>query len=451
MLQSWKKISDSLKELQTADGTAITLKPDTRGDRVIWSIVALLVIISLLAVYSSIGSLAYKMHKGNTEYYLFRQIGFIVFGVGIIYFTHLIDYRWFSRLALWFYVASIPLLFYTLFFGSRLNEANRWIELPVIHLSFQTSDFARLALFMYLARQLSRKQAIIDDFKKGYVPLIAPIVLTCIFIMPANLSTSLLTGATGMLVIFLGRASIRHILLTLLVVLLPVVLLVTIAISTYKPDTEAAVATNGSTLSSLKKQGRVGTWIRRIQDFTYASGNETPYQVQQAKIAIAKGGWFGRGPGKSEQRNFLPHPYSDFIYAIIIEEYGLFGGMVVVFLYMTFLYRSIRLFRKCPFAFGAFLALALSITLAIQAIANMGVNVNLLPVTGVTLPLVSMGGTSFLFTCFSIGIILSVGRNVESLEGEPVKKEKVAAKSKTEVDKKAIDNEKPAIAAVPAV
>jgi len=412
-MESWKQITESLN-LQNADGSSFTLRPNTRGDRVIWSVVALLVLISLLAVYSSTGSLAYKHNKGNTEYYLFRQVTFIVIGVAIIYFTHLLDYRWFSKVALWFYIISIPLLIYTLFFGSTLNEANRWIRLPVINLTFQTSDFARLALFMYLARQLSRKQNIITDFKKGYLPLIAPVLVTCVLIMPANLSTALLTGATGMLVIFLGRASLKHLLLTAAVMLLPVVLLVTVALSTYDPTTAEKPVKGGTVVTALKKEGRVGTWIKRIQDFAYGDKDDSPYQVQQAKIAIAKGGWLGTGPGNSEQRNFLPHPYSDFIYAIIIEEYGLIGGMLIVFLYMAFLYRSIRLFRKCPYAFGAFLALALSITLAIQAIANMGVAVNVVPVTGVTLPLVSMGGTSFLFTCFAIGIILSVARNVET-------------------------------------
>jgi cell division protein FtsW len=412
-MDSWKQITESLN-LQNADGSSFTLRPNTRGDRVIWSVVALLVLISLLAVYSSTGSLAYKHNKGNTEYYLFRQVTFIIIGVAIIYFTHLLDYRWFSKVALWFYVISIPLLIYTLFFGTNLNDANRWIRLPVINLTFQTSDFARLALFMYLARQLSRKQNIITDFKQGYLPLIVPVFITCILIVPANLSTALLTGATGMLVIFLGRASIKHLLFTAGILLLPVFILIGIAYSTYDPAAADKPAKSGTVVTALKKEGRVGTWIRRIQDFAFANKDESPYQVQQAKIAIAKGGWFGTGPGNSEQRNFLPHPYSDFIYAIIIEEYGLIGGMLIVFLYMAFLYRSIRLFRKCPYAFGAFLALALSITLAIQAIANMGVAVNVVPVTGVTLPLVSMGGTSFLFTCFAIGIILSVARNVET-------------------------------------
>jgi cell division protein FtsW len=168
----------------------------------------------------------------------------------------------------------------------------------------------------------------------------------------------------------------------------------------------------------MRSVGRVGTWIKRVQDFIYAKADETPYQMQQSKIAIAKGGMLGLGPGNSEQRNFLPHPYSDFIYAIIIEEYGLIGGAIIIFIYLVFLLRCISVFRRCPFAFGAFLAMGLSFTLVIQAMANMAVTVGLVPVTGVTLPLVSMGGSSFLFTCAAVGIILSVARNVETLEGK---------------------------------
>ena len=408
------KISDALG-IEDDSEKGLTFKPNTKGDKVIWSIVAILVIISLMVVYSSTGSLAYKQNKGNTEYYLFKQIVFIAVGVAVIYFTHLIDYKWFSKVSLWMYIISIPLLIYTLKFGTNLNEANRWIMLPIVKITFQTSDFARLALFMYLARQLSRKQEAITDLYKGYLPLIFPIFLTCGLIAPANLSTALLTGATGILVLFLGRARIKHILGTASVAIIPIGMLVVYALATYNPNVnfDQQIAASANTNQGIKSAGRIGTWVKRIQDFKYAEGDAIPYQVQQAKIAVAKGGWFGLGPGKSEQRNFLPHSYSDYIYPIIIEEYGIFGGLVIVVLYMTFLYRSIRLFRRAPKAFGAFLALALSITLAIQAIANMGVAVGLLPVTGVTLPLISMGGTSFLFTCFSIGIILSVARSVE--------------------------------------
>jgi cell division protein FtsW len=197
--------------------------------------------------------------------------------------------------------------------------------------------------------------------------------------------------------------------------MLPVLFLILVARHYYNKEEHKS-----KELPSILMAGRMPTWINRVQDFMYADKADASYQVQQAKIAIAKGGWFGKGPGKSEQRNFLPHPYSDFIYAIIIEEYGLLGGAAIIFIYLLFLFRSIRLFQKCPYAFGAFLAVALSFTLVIQAMVNMAVNVNLFPTTGVTLPLVSMGGSSLWFTCFAIGIILSVSRNVEQMEGEKI-------------------------------
>jgi cell division protein FtsW len=312
------------------------------------------------------------------------------------------------------------LLLYTLFFGVKLNEGSRWIRLPIINMTFQTSDLAKLALFMYLSRLLSKKQEIIKDFRTGFLPVITPVAVICLLIAPANLSTALLIGATSLMLLFIGRVSARHLLLTIAVAAIPVLILVGAAMIRHKA--------NGGTTEKPKAEGRsrlfvrVDTWISRVETFMYGGvtdNDDNNYQTNQAKIAIAKGGILGLGPGNSQQRNFLPHPYSDFIYAIIIEEYGLVGGIFIVLIYLVFLLRSIRIFRRCPFAFGAFLALGLSFTLVIQALANMAVNVNLFPVTGVTLPLVSMGGSSFLFTCLAIGIILSVARNVEQLEGSP--------------------------------
>ena len=398
-----------------AGGLGTGLLKKTRGDKYIWGIVIMLALTSLLVVYSATGSLAYKMYKGNTEVYLFKQFAFIVIGVIIIYFAHRINYTLYSRIALYLFLLSIPLMIFTYFFGTTLNEGSRWIKLPIINMTFQTSDLAKLGLFMYLSRQLSRKQEVIKDLKKGFLPLIVPVVIICLLIAPANLSTALLTGATGLLLMFIGRASIKHIMATIGIALIPIAILIAIAIATYDGHADKEVAKN-TAITELKSHGRIGTWIRRVQDFIYANADETPYQVQQSKIAIAKGGVFGLGPGNSQQRNFLPHPYSDFIYAIIIEEYGLVGGAFIIFVYLVFLLRCINIFKRCPFAFGAFLALALSFTLVIQAMANMAVTVNLVPVTGITLPLVSMGGSSFLFTCASVGIILSVARNVEQLE-----------------------------------
>jgi len=386
----------------------------TRGDKYIWGIVVMLAITSLLVVYSATGSLAYKMYKGNTEVYLFKQLSFIAIGLLVIYFLHRVNYTLYSRVSLIVYLISVPLLLYTLLFGVEVNDASRWIKIPVINLTIQTSDFAKLALFMYISRQLSRKQVDIKDFKKGFLPIIIPVCITCALIMPANLSNALLTGATSLLLMFIGRVHFKHIMLVIAVALIPILIIVSVAITTYNPD-----KADDAKSSSLTSVGRFGTWVSRVQDFIYANDTEIPYQVQQQNIAIANGGiLFGRGPGNSLQRNYLPQAYNDSIYPIIIEEYGLFGGAAIIFLYLVFLFRCIRIFRRCPYAFGAFLALALSFTLVIQAIANMAVGVNLIPVTGVTLPLVSMGGSSFLFTCASIGIVLSVARNMEQMEGK---------------------------------
>ena len=390
-----------------------------KGDKVIWAIVILLGLVSLLAVYSSTGLLAYRLNRGNTEVYLFKQAVFIALGIGVIYFMHRINYTFYSRLAVILFLLSIPLLLYTLFFGVTLNEGSRWIRVPVINLTFQTSDLAKLALFMYVSRQLSKRQLHVADLKKGFLPVIIPVCVVCLLIAPANLSTALLLGASCMMLMFIGRIKAKFLLVTIGAALLPVVILVTISMAYYDKQEQKC-----KELPSILQVSRMPTWIKRVQTFMYASKDmdkDDSYQVNQAKIAIAKGGWLGAGPGNSESRNFLPHPYSDFIYAIIIEEYGLIGGAGLVLIYILFLFRSIRIFRKCPYAFGAFLALGLSFTLVIQALANMAVNVNLFPVTGVTLPLVSMGGSSFLFTCVAIGIILSVARNVEQLEGKTEK------------------------------
>ncbi|WP_276500417.1 FtsW/RodA/SpoVE family cell cycle protein [Terrimonas pollutisoli] len=390
----------------------------TKGDKVIWALVVLLALVSLLAVYSATGSLAYKNYKGNTEVYLFKQIAFIIIGILVVYFAHLVNYTLYSRVATIMFLLIIPLLIYTLFFGVRMNEGSRWIRLPLINMTMQTSDLAKLALFMYLARLLSKKQDVIKDFKKGFLPVMIPIGIICLLIAPANLSTALLLGASCMMLLFIGRARAKHLLLVIGIAMVPILFLIIAAVANHKSKNEETVAVAKSSSGLF---GRVETWIGRVENFIYGgkeADNDEMYQVNQAKIAIAQGGILGVGPGNSTTRDYLPQAYNDFIFAIIIEEYGFVGGVFIVFVYLVFLYRCIRIFKRCPYAFGAFLALGLSFTLAIQAIANMAVTVNLFPVTGVTLPLVSMGGSSFIFTCLAIGIILSVARNVEQLEGK---------------------------------
>ncbi len=301
------------------------------------------------------------------------------------------------------YFVSVPLLLYTLLFGAKINDGARWIKLPVINLTFQASDLAKLALFMFLARMLSLKQQNIKDLRKGFVPVLIPVFITCALIAPANLSTALMLGATCCILFFIGRVQVKHILMLIGAGIIGIVLLFAVC--------------------KTFNIGRAATWEKRIADFrggSKADGSkkEDVYQVLQGKIAIANGGVFGLGPGHSKQRDYLPEAYSDFIFCSIIEEYGLVGGAVVILLYLLFLWKSITIFRRCPYAFGAFLAVGLSITLVFQAMLNMAVNVHLVPVTGLTLPMISMGGSSIWFTSIAIGIILSVSRNVDEMEGK---------------------------------
>jgi cell division protein FtsW len=374
-----------------------------QGDRLIWLVVFLLISFSMLGIYSSTSTLAFRLQGGNTEYYVMKQFFYVAIGFGLMFITHLVDYRYYSRIAQILWLISIPLLLYTMFFGTELNNANRWITVPLVGLTFQTSDLAKLALIMYLARQLSLKQENISDFKEAFLPVLLPTLITALLIAPDNLSTALIVVFTGVFVMFIGRVSLKHIALLAGVGVLIMALF--FALLFVMPQ------------SMLK--GRTATWKHRVENFFDRSGNvEEDYQVLQSKIAIAKGGLVNLNPGGSDQKNFLPHPYSDFIYAIIIEEYGLVGGGIIVLLYLFFLYRCIRIVLKAPKAFGAFLAAGLGIALVIQAMINMAVVVNLVPVTGVTLPLVSMGGSSAIFTSIAFGIILSVSRNVELQNGE---------------------------------
>lgn len=368
-----------------------------KGDRAIWMITLLLGVASLLLVYSSIVTLAYKHNDGNTLKYLVRHGFFLLTGFGIMYITHNIKYTYFSRISQVLLFASIPLLALTLIVGTNINDASRWLTIPVINQSFQTSDFAKIALVMYVARMLSIKQEEIKDFKKAFLPIIIPVVLVCGLIFPANFSTSAVLFAACLVLMFIGRIPVHQLISLGSIGIVFIVL--AIGIAKFAPAIFP----------------RAETWVNRIENFTNAD-NEANYQVEQAKIAIATGGFQGKGPGNSTQRNFLPHPYSDFIYAIVIEEYGLIGGFVVLFLYLMLFFRAIRIVLKTPKTFGAFLVIGISFILVFQALINMAVAVNLLPVTGQPLPFMSMGGTSIWFTSVAIGVILSVSRELDPQE-----------------------------------
>lgn len=361
-----------------------------KGDAIIWAIVIVLALISLIAIYSSTGSLAYRMKDGHPELYLFKRIFIVGIGLLIMFAAHNINYTTYKKYAFISLMVGIALLLYTILSGGvNLNNASRWIAVPIVNVTFQASDFAKLALFVFLAAQLSKLQSVQGDFKKIVGRIFLPVGVVCLLIARDNMSTALLIGVSCGIMFFIGRIQWKYIFGLVGVLALVVGLAVL-----FSP--------------------RATTWKNRITNFSGGANTEVNYQTMQSKIAIANGGLVGRGPGNSTQRNFLPHSYSDFIYSIIIEEYGLIlGGMGMVFLYLLFLWRSIIIFRKCPYAFGSFLAVGLSFSLVFQAFVNMAVNVNLLPVTGLTLPLVSKGGSSVWFTCLTIGIILSVSKFVE--------------------------------------
>ncbi|HVA98979.1 MAG TPA: FtsW/RodA/SpoVE family cell cycle protein [Bacteroidia bacterium] len=290
---------------------------------------------------------------------------------------------------------AAPLLLFTLLKGISAGEASRWLEIPGTGLTFQTSDFAKLALIIYVARMLSLKQEQIKDFKSAFLPIVVPIAIICALILPANFSTAAVLFVTCLFLLFIGRVSIKYILMLVGMGCVSIALFVALV------------------FAFPHISNRVETWKSRIENFK-SNDSQNNYQADQAKIAIATGGFFGKGPGNSTQKNFLPQASSDFIYAILIEEYGTMAAIIIVFLYIVLLFRAVRIVTKSPKTFGSLLAIGLCFSLVFQAMINMAVAVNLFPVTGQPLPLISMGGTSIWFTSIAIGIILSVSREVEN-------------------------------------
>ena len=372
-----------------------------KGDKWIWIIVLILSGWSLLAVYSSVGTLAYKEGKG-TELYLFKHFSIIAIGIVLMYLSHKLDYRYYAGISKLLMIITIPLLLFTLIAGDKVNDASRWVTIPVINQTFQTSDLAKLALITFLARMLSRKQEDIKDVKKSFVPIMGAVSAVFILIAWANLSTALMLFGTCVLLLLIGRVSFKQIGIVCVGggFLLLLVVLIGPRRATYMSRVEGYFKTESAE--------------KRRTSFQ----EDKNYQANLAKMTIASGELFGKGAGNSMGRNMLPHPYSDFIFAVIIEEYGTIGGAILLFLYIALMYRCIRIVTLSPRAFGAFLAAGLGFSLTIQALANMAVAVGLGPVTGVPLPLVSMGGTSILFTSMALGIILSVSRSVEELRGK---------------------------------
>jgi len=368
---------------------------DIKGDKVIWIVVLFLSIFSMLAVYSSTGTLAYKFQHGNTEYYIFKHLFILCLGFALMYACHKINYTFYARMAEILYWGSVCLLMYTLLFGINLNEANRWATIPVLNVSFQSSDVAKLALIILVAKLLTKKQDTILNFKETFIPILIRIGIIVALILPNNLSTAGLIFMTSIILIYVGGVKLKYLFYLSGAGILGFAMFIMVV--HFLPN---------------NNKSRVGTWQNRIETFIGGKGSDN-FQSDQAKIAISSGGIFGKMPGNGTQKNFLPHPYSDFIFAIIIEEFGLVGGFFMLSLYVILFTRGYRLVMKFPHTFGALLAIGLSFNLTFQALINMLVAVDLMPVTGQPLPLVSMGGTSIWFTCISIGIILSVSRYIE--------------------------------------
>lgn len=374
------------------------IENNIKGDPVIWVIAMLLSILSILVVYSATGTLAYKSYGGNTEYFLFKQTFLVILGLTAMWVAHRIDYQYYAKLSRLALIAAALLLLYTLTSGVNLNDATRWIEIPLINQQFQPSDFATFALIVNMASMLAKRQQNIANIKESLIPILLWCGVIILLIGMSNFSSAVLLFLTCMLLLFIGRVPVKYLFILVIVGIL------------------------AGTIA-FKIGERRETVISRFEN--WLDPTEISFQARQSYIAIATGGVIGKGLGQSDQRNFLPHPYSDFIYAIILEEYGLIGGIAVVFLYLALLYRGMVATAKSERSFGGLLAAGLSFALVLQAMVNMGVAVGLGPVTGLPLPFLSMGGTSLLFTGVSLGTIVSVsrGENAENLFKVKKKKE----------------------------
>jgi cell division protein FtsW len=356
-----------------------------QGDKVIWAVVFALSLISVLVVYSSVGTLAFK-RSSSPEQILIKHTMHVFIGLLAMWLAHRVDYRYYSKLSRYALWICIPLLLYTWRSGTSVNDASRWIEVPLFG-SFQPSDFASLALIVNLASMLSKRQQNIEDIKESLIPILFWCGMICGLIALNNMSTAILLLITCMLIMFIGRVPTKYLAMLLFVGML-----------------------FGSLAFVFGNRG--GTMVSRINHFVAVlQGKEEPqFQGKHALIAIATGGVVGKGPGNSDQRNILPNPYADFIYAIVIEEYGMIGGVTLIGLYLLLLHRGMKAAYNSERAFGGLLSAGLCFDLVCQAMVNMGVVVGLGPITGQPLPLVSMGGTSMVFTGLALGIVLSVSR-----------------------------------------
>jgi len=389
-----------------------------KGDRLIWAIVALLAIFSFLPVYSAASNLAYIGGATNTFTFFVKHLMHLLLGFIIMYGVHRVPYRYFRGLSMVMMPIVLVLLIITMFQGTTIEGANasRWIQIPFVGMSFQTSTLAAVVLMVYVARYLSKVQEKDITFKESILPLWIPVFLVLSLILPANFSTAAIMFVMVMMLAFIGGYPLKYLIIIVGTGLLALTLFVLVAKAF--PDA---------------MPNRVDTWMSRIDNFSNGEDTEADYQIEKAKIAIASGGIQGVGPGKSVQKNFLPQSSSDFIFAIIVEEYGLIGGLFLVVMYSWLLFRIVIISQKADTVFGKLLVLGVGLPIVFQALINMAVAVELFPVTGQTLPLISSGGTSIWMTCLAIGILLSV-----SVKKEDVKETDLAEENPLEILSEAI-------------
>ena len=370
-----------------------TVFDNIKGDRIIWAIAALLAIFSFLPVYSAASNLAYIGSGSNTFSYFIKHFVHLFLGFSIIYVVHKIPYRYFRGLSMVMIPVVLILLIITVLQGATIGGANasRWIRVPIVGFTFQPSTLAALVLMVYVARYLSKVKDEVITFKESVLPLWFPVFIVLVLILPANFSTAALIFSMVILLTYVGGYPFKY--LAIIIGSGIVVLALFVLTAKAFPDL---------------MPNRVDTWTSRISSFVDSEVTQEDYQIEKAKIAIATGGIQGLGPGKSVQKNFLPQSSSDFIFAIIIEEYGLIGGIFLLILYLWLLFRIVIVAQKSDSVFGKLLAIGVGIPVIFQALVNMGVAVQLFPVTGQTLPLISSGGTSIWVTCLALGIVLSV-------------------------------------------
>jgi cell division protein FtsW len=365
-----------------------------KGDRSIWMIALIFSLISVVTVYSFVPILIIQ-NGGNTEFYLLKHGFILVTGFLLMYFAHKANPKFYAKIAKSALILSALLLVLTMFYGASINQAERWIEIPVINQKFQTSDIAKLALVIYLARVLVAKRDKLHSFREGVVPVMGPVFLICGLILPQNFSTAAMLFAVCMVIMFVGRMPLKWIFGTMGAAVVAFLLMV------------------GLAKASPGLLPRLDTWMARWENFS-AEDTEEATQLENAQKAMHSGGLFGKGPGKGDYKYSLPQAYADFYFASLVEEFGLVGGLTILIFFLIFLYRCIRISLKSPTEFGTYAVMGIALTLVAQALINMAVPTEVVPVTGQNMPILGLGGTSIWFTCLSLGIILSVSKTISA-------------------------------------